>query len=82
MKLLPILSASTIWLSGCGLQTVYVPVSSCPAPPVIIMPDLAVSRLPKQPTTPDALKALAEDHITLRGTLQQCIITLDGYRKD
>ncbi len=69
-------------LSGCARQvkTVYVPVSSCPAPPVITLPELAVNRLPKQPESKDALKALLDDHITLRGTLLQCITILDGYR--
>lgn len=65
--------------SGCT-KTVMVPVSSCPVPPVITMPDLEVSRLPKKPTTPDALKAMMMDHITLKSTLEQCIISLDGYR--
>lgn len=81
MKRLTVLLASTIWLTGCGIKTVYVPVSSCPQPPVITMPVLAVTQLPAQPETTATLKALAVDHITLRETLRQCITTLEGYRK-
>jgi hypothetical protein len=68
-------------MAGCGLKTVYVPVSSCPVPQVIVMPDLAVNRLPQQPPTADTLKALAEDHIALRGELERCVTVLDGYRQ-
>lgn len=69
------------FLFGCGVKTVSVPVSSCPAPRALIMPELAISRLPKRPQTADTLKALAEDHIALKGSLEQCITILDGYRK-
>lgn len=74
---------SAIWLSGCACQvkTVYVPVSTCPAPPVITMPELAVDRLPAKPETKVALKALLDDHIALKGSLEACIVTVDGYRK-
>lgn len=72
-----------VGITGCACQvkTVYVPVSSCPAPPYISMPELAVDRLPQKPETKDALKALMDDHITLKGSLEQCITALDGYRK-
>lgn len=73
----------TVTLAGCCHdKTVMVPVSSCPAPQIITMPLLAVDRLPKQPGTTDALKALAMDHITLQSTLEQCITTLNGYRSN
>ena len=65
--------------SGCT-KSVMVPVSSCPAPPIMLMPELEVSQLPQKPPTPDALKALMLDHITLKSTLEQCIISLEGYR--
>ena len=72
----------TVLLAGCGgIKTVYVPVPSCPAPPVITMPELAVDRLPKKPETKAALKALLDDHITLKGSLEQCITALDAYKK-
>lgn len=72
----------TVLLAGCGgIKTVYVPVPSCPAPPVITMPELAVDRLPKKPPAADALKALMDDHVTLKSGLEQCITALDGYRK-
>ena len=80
MTRLTILLLSTIWLSGCGIKTVYVPVSSCPQPPVITMPVLAVNQLPQKPETDAALTAFRVDHITLRETLRQCITVLDGYR--
>lgn len=72
-----------LMLPGCACQvkTVYVPVSSCPVPPVITMPELAVDRLAPKPKTEDALKAMLDDHIALKGSLEQCIIALDGYRK-
>lgn len=75
--LLIALSAGT----GCT-KTVMVPVSSCHAPPIISMPDLAVNSLPQKPATADALKALMTDHITLKSTLEQCLTTLDGYRSN
>lgn len=70
-------------LAGCPCQvkTVYVPVPTCPPPPVIIMPDLAVDRLPGQPETADGLKALAIDHLNLKATLEQCIISLEAYKQ-
>ena len=77
-RLMCILTALLVG-SGCT-KTVMVPVSSCPVPPIIMMPDLAVTRLPKTPATQDALKALMFDHITLKSTLGQCIISLDAYR--
>lgn len=76
-----LISIACVVGSGCT-KPVMVPVSSCPAPPVIVMPELAVSRLPKTPATAEALKALAWDHITLKSTLEQCITTLDGYRSN
>lgn len=77
-RLMCILTALLVG-SGCT-KTVMVPVSSCPVPPVITMPVLEVSRLPKKPTTLDALKAMMMDHITLKATLEQCILSLEGYR--
>ncbi|MGE3551098.1 MAG: hypothetical protein AB7I29_14515 [Geobacter sp.] len=72
---------STALLAGCAPKTVYIPVSNCPAPPSIAMPDLAVHRLPDHPQTKEALEALREDHITLRKTLEQCTTALESYRK-
>lgn len=74
---------SIVLLAGAGCtKTVMVPVSSCPAPPVIVMPELAVDRLPQKPGTSDALKALGEDHIVLKSMLNQCVVTLDSYRQE
>jgi len=77
-----ILIIMALLLSGCPCQvkTVYIPVPTCPPPPVMIMPDLAVDHLPKQPETADGLKALAVDHLKLKAALEQCIINLEGYR--
>lgn len=81
MKACAAMILSTVLLAGCGgIKTVYIPVSSCPAPPVITMPELAVDRLPKKPATAEGLKALMTDHITLKSTLEQCITILEGYR--
>ena len=74
------LITTALFVGGCCTTPVMVPVSSCPVPPVITMPVLEVSRLPKTPPTPDALKALMLDHITLKSTLEQCVISLEGYR--
>lgn len=71
-----------ILLTGCAsTRTVYVPVSSCPEPPAIAMPDLAVNRLPTPAPTEQALKALAEDYVTLKAELQRAVTLLDAYRK-
>ena len=72
---------STVLLAGCGGKIVYVPVSSCPEPPPLTMPAMAVDQLPETPETAAALKALGLDHVTLRGTLETCITRLDAYRK-
>lgn len=66
---------------GCCKPQVMVPVSSCPAPPVMTMPRLQVDQLAKRPETSAALKALALDHLTLKSSLNQCITILGGYRK-
>lgn len=71
-----------ILLTGCAsTRTVYVPVSSCPEPPQVSMPVLVVDQLPKQPTTDQALKALAADYVTMKAELQRVILLLDAYRK-
>lgn len=72
---------STALLAGCGPKIVYIPVSSCPAPPVITMPESAVDRLPKKPETREALKAMAEDLVARSNVLEQCLTALEGYRK-
>lgn len=69
-------------LSACSSKTVLVPVSSCPAPPVINCPTLAVDALPKKPETKDTLKALMIDHINLKSTRDQCLKALEVYRGD
>lgn len=79
---------STVLLAGCGGKIVYVPVSSCPEPPPLAMPLLSVERLPTPPRgarptaeqTRAAIRALGLDHVTLKKTLEQCILTLDAYR--
>ena len=78
-----VLLASTICLSGCTCkpQLVYVPVSSCIEPPALSMPRLQVDILPEHANTKESVQALANDHRTMRLTLQQCIVILDGYRR-
>ena len=66
----------------CTPETVLVPVYSCPAPPEMTMPTLAVTRLSDSPTTAESLQAITADHITLKNNLGQCLIILDGYRKE
>ena len=74
---------SVIILSGCAsTRTVYVPVSSCPEPPLVNMPELQVPKLPQPASTDAALKAIAEDYITMKAELNRMIIILDAYRKE
>jgi len=69
-------------LAGAGCtKIVLVPVSSCPAPPVITMPVLMVDTLAPQATTQDKLHAIKMDYGTLRRELEACIMIVDGYRK-
>lgn len=71
-----------LMLSGCAsTKTVYVPVSSCPEPPAVTMPLLMVDSLPNPAPTDQALKAIAEDYITMKLELQRLIILLEAYRK-
>ena len=65
----------------CTPETVLVPVYSCPAPPEMTMPVLAVTRLSDKPTTAQTLQAVSEDYVVLKNNLEQCLIILDGYRK-
>ena len=64
----------------CTPETVLVPVYSCPAPPEMTMPVLAVTRLSDSPTTAQTLQAVSEDYVVLKNNLEQCLIILDGYR--
>ena len=64
----------------CTTQEVLVPVYSCPAPPEMTMPVLAVTRLSDKPTTAQTLQAVSEDYVVLKNNLEQCLIILDGYR--
>ena len=74
---------AVIILSGCAsTRTVYVPVSSCPEPPLVNMPELQVPKLPQLAPTDAALKAIAEDYITMKAELNRMIIILDAYRKE
>lgn len=71
-------------LAGCCTTTteyVKVPVASCPAPPIFVMPARAVDILSDNPDTEDALRAIAYDGVVCRETLQQCIQVLDSYRQ-
>ena len=69
-------------LSGCAsTRTVYVPVSSCPEPPPVSMPELQVPKLSQPAPTDAALKAIAEDYITMKAELNRLIILLEAYRK-
>lgn len=71
-----------VGISGCAsTKTVYVPVSSCPEPPAVTMPLLMVDSLPKPAPTDQALKAIAEDYITMKAELNRLIILLEAYRK-
>ena len=89
-KLAPVLLALALiaMLAGGCCKTVYVPVSTCPQPPPLAMPLLAVDQLPTIPQgtkpTPEqttaAIRALGLDHVTLKKTLEQCVMHLDAYR--
>lgn len=65
----------------CDIRTVYVPVSSCKEPPPLSMPTLMVDNLSPQATTKDKLYSLQMDFGTIRKTLGECVVILDGYRK-
>ena len=74
---------SVIILSGCAsTRTVYVPVSSCPEPPPVSMPELQVPKLPNPAPTDAALKAIADDYLVMKSELQRAILLLDAYRKE
>lgn len=77
---LTVLILTATLVVGCCKPQVMVPVSSCPAPPVMTMPRLQVDQLAKRPETSAALRALAIDNAALKSTLEQCLTTLEGYR--
>lgn len=69
---------SVMMLTGCGLnRKVYVPVSSCPKPPVC-GEVLQVMSLPKSATTIQKLEAIRADYFEL----YRCKLLLDAYRAD
>lgn len=69
---------SVMMLTGCGWnQKVYVPVSSCPKPPVC-GEVLQVKLLPKDATTIQKLEAIRADYFEL----YRCKMLLDAYRSD
>jgi len=45
------------------------------------MPELQVPKLPQPAPTDAALKAIAEDYITMKAELNRLIILLEAYRK-
>ena len=65
----------------CEDKIVYVPVSSCKEPPPMTMPTLMIDNLAPQATTQDKLYSLQMDFGTIRKTLEECVVILDGYRK-
>jgi len=72
---------ATLAGAGCCPPPVMIPVSSCPAPPVITMPTMMVDTLAPQATTQDKLHAIKMDYGTLRKELEACIVIVDGYKK-
>ena len=66
-------------LTGCGVKTVYIPVSSCAEPPTLVMPSLKVNELSSVATTPEILKAFMFDYVVLKSSLEQCITVVNGY---
>ena len=69
---------SVMLFTGCGWnQKVYVPVSSCPKPPVC-GEVLQVKLLPKDATTNQRLEAIRADYFEL----YRCKLLLDAYRAD
>lgn len=76
-----LLLIATLAGAGCTPKVVLVPVSSCPAPPSFSMPTILVDNLTPTATTQDKLQAIKTDHGTMRRSLEQCILLLDGYRK-
>ena len=72
----------TAMLAGCcDVKTVYLPVSSCAEPAPFTIPALMTDNLLTTATTQDKLQALKIDHGTMRGSLEQCKVLLDAYRK-
>ncbi len=80
MKCVVMLLFLTVLLVGCQTKYAYIPVIGCPTPTEIKMPILQVNDLIKNPETKDALKALTQDHITLKSKLEQCILIVDSYK--
>ena len=78
---LSVLITTAMLVGCCEIKTVYLPVSSCAEPAPFNMPTLMTDNLLPAATTQDKLQALKIDHGTMRGSLEQCKVLLDGYRK-
>ena len=75
-----LVSYLAVGLSGC-VKYVYVPVSTCPVPPVISEPKIMTDTLTSRSSEDDILKYLLHDFLALRSSFDQCSIILNSYRK-
>ena len=77
MRLLTVI-LSVFLLTGC-IKTVYVPVSSCPKPPVIKEATLKTDMTPLNASTKAKLKDIVWDMIYLKQLKEQYKTILEGY---
>lgn len=68
-------------IGGCGVRTVYLPVSVCTQPPIVQMKPLATDNLAKESTPSETIKAFVKDIIYLKGYATSLEVILEGYRK-
>ena len=80
--LIIIICYATIFCTGCNkrLDTVYVPVATCPKPPSTPKFQSSVKLLPKDATVDQQLEALRTDILLLNNYLKSCNIIVDSYR--
>jgi hypothetical protein len=67
-------------LSGCT-HYVYIPVATCPKPPVIVEKQLMMLGIKDDSPLDDKLKALTSDYAYLYALKNQYKILLEGYSK-
>lgn len=68
----------SLFLSGC-MKYVYIPVATCPPPPVVVEKPLQVPLLLPSASVEDKLKALTVDYVYLRELKEQYRVLLMGY---
>jgi starvation-inducible outer membrane lipoprotein len=80
MRVNTILMTLVLVLSGCATAPEAIRVEKLPEPPVIVRPELALSKITSTSTTDEVIQAYYEAVVKLQAALDEAIAALDAYR--